>query len=1055
MKQSLLKSPNHGCIFIKFIPTIQPHGATLALDAQSLSVCAASDSTLALFGNSAETLLGKLASALFDDNSTRHIRTMLARKSSFRSQHMILKWRESAELFYAWLHINKQGLAILDLEPWTNDSVQAIKIVCTAIDEIAESAHAKVLAEVLQNAIRVVHKHTGFERVLLHQFDNGNGNNRSEVHSLQATPAFEFSEQMRAHFEALRVQQIPRVDYQPSPMLCTPMLRPLKLSRSYLRSAPSTQINYLRTIGVAATLTGSLIVQNQLWGLIECQHLSEPRYVGGAIRSAFLLICNEISKQITACLAHQALQAKRARAKALKTLLACIKSGNLDDLAEKSRTELLLGAMRADGFTLIIRTRFFFIGQVLNEAELHHLLRQRHAQWLGTTTSFEETLHLDGTPTIVNLLIADLGENKENKLLLFHRHSSSAAPWSNEELSFAKSLRNEILRSNARHLQTEMQLLQRITLTSNVAILITGVETSNPGPRILMANKAFENDTGYRADEVLGRSPRLLQGTNTDPATLYMIHDKLARWEAVQAEVLNYRKDGSTFWVQLNISPIVDAYGWVTHWISIQTDVSERRSFQRGLEQQNLVLENSLKKIAALVQTQSTLLSHIDRDVRTPLAAILSHTESAQKIAGTPANVSSALDTVRMKAQQLLDVMNSLAADAQIESLALTVNSEAKQDERTRISKAQFFAAASHDLLQPLNAARIYASALSEQSGISAPVRDIAGRIDQALIAAEEIIDALLDVTKLDSHTMAVEIETFPLRPLLESLVEQLSSLASSRHLKLRVRPCHWLVRSDRRLLRRVLQNLIVNALRYTAKGGVLVTTRMRDATMFIEVWDTGIGIDAKYHTSIFEEFSRVNTLSPWGDVGNGLGLTICARICRLLNHPLTVQSKTGRGSVFRVGTTQVGLQEPIVNALRMQNFDVLAPLKVLCIDDDREVLHSLVVLLQGWGLHVLTVEDSASARAAIATYTPDVLLVDQQLSNNELGTELIKELLIQLDSKLLGCVLITADRSDQLRNICLHSGLHFLYKPLKAIRLRSLMTHFSELAAEREQAYL
>ena len=1043
------------------MPSIQPHGATLALDAQSLRVLAASASTLTLFGNPAETLLGKLASELFNDNSTSNIRAMLARKTSLRGKYAVLTWRESAESFYGWLHINKQGLAILDLEPWINDAVQAIQIVCAGIDEIAELAHSKVLAEVLQNAIKVVHERMGFESVLLYQFDDkGNGKVQAQAHSLQATPYLglypgSYSKRSSARFKVLRVQQIPRVDYQPSPMLCTPMLMPLKLSRSYLRNAPNRQINDLRTTGVAATLTGSLIVQNQLWGLIECQHLSAPKYVGGAIRSAFLAICNEIGNQITACLAHQTLQARRARAKALKTLLACIKSGNLDDLAEKSRTELLLGAMRADGFTLIIRTRFFSIGQVLNEAELHHLLRQRHVQWLGTTTSFEETLHLDGTPTIVNLLIADLGENKENKLLLFHRHSSSAAPWSNEELSFAKSLRNEILLSNARHLQTEMQLLQRITLTSNVAILITEADFSNPGPRILMANKAFENDTGYRADEVLGRSPRLLQGPNTDPATLYMIHDKLARWEAVQAEVLNYRKDGSTFWVQLNISPIADAYGWVTHWISIQTDVSKRHSFQRGLEQQNLALDASLKQIAALVQTQSTLLSHIDRDVRIPLATILGHTETAQQVLGTPAIVSTALNTVRMNAQQLLDVMNTLGHDAQIESLALTVNAEATQAERTRISKAQFFAAASHDLLQPLNAARIYASALSEQSGISAPVRDIAERIDQALIAAEEIIDALVDVTKLDSHTMAVEIDTFPVYPLLESLVEQLSSMASSRQLQLRVRPCHSLVRSDRRLLRRVLQNLIVNALRYTAKGGVLIATRIRDATMFIEVWDTGIGIDAKNHTLIFEEFSRVNKLSPWGDSGNGLGLAICGRICRLLNHPLTLKSTLGRGSVFRIGIPQLGLVESIPNAVRMQNLDVLAPLKVLCIDNDREILHSLVVLLQGWGLHVLTVEDSASALAVIANYKPEVLLVDQQLGNNELGTELIKELITQLGSTLLGCILITADRSEQLRNICLESGLHFLYKPLKPIRLRSLMMHFSELAVKREQVSL
>ena len=1038
------------------VPTIQPHGATLVLDTQSLSVLAASDSTLALLGNPAATLLGKLAGELFDDNSARDIRDIMAHKPAHPDTYVILTWRESAKSFYGRLHI-KNSLLILDLEPYPEDCGQPMAL-CTGLGEMVCAKDTLVLADILQNAVRVLHKSTGFERVLLHHFDeSGNGKMLAQARSPQVEPYlglrpdYDMYKCVRARFKVLRVQHIPKVDYQPSPMLCTPILVPLDLSDSCLRSAPNKQLTSLRTMGVAATLTGSLIVHGKLWGLIECQHLSASKYSCGIARLIFSRICSEASRQITTCLARHARQAARARRETLEFLINSVENGSLNSTAENNCAELLLGAMRADGFALMTRQRFFPIGLVPSETDLRNLLTQLNAEGLSAIASLEQTLGLDGQRVTTNLLIANIGDREGSKLLWFRQSASSDVPWNNREKRFAKSLRGATQLSCERRLRTEMQLMQRITMNSNVAILITeGELISRPGPRILMANRAFEHDTGYSAAEVLGLSPRILQGPQTNPATLHLIRSKLERWEAVQAEVLNYRKDGSTFWVQLNISPITDAYGWVTHWISIQTDVSKQHYFQRDLEQQNIALGASLKETSALAQAKSILLGHIGHEMQEPLEIILRHTEVAQKVSEVPLRVSDALGIVHMRVLQIINSLETLALRADNRALALNVRAEAAQVELARISKAQFFAAASHDLLQPLNAARIYASALCEQSGISLPVRDLAERIDQALVAAEDMIDTLVDVTKLDCHAMAVNIETFPLYPLLSGLAEQLSSMSISRKLKLRVRPCHWLVRSDRRLLRRVLQNLIVNALRYTAKGGVLISTRMRDAKLSIEVWDTGIGIAATHHASIFEDFSRVNSFSPWGDSGNGLGLAICARICGLLNHPLSLESKLGRGSVFRVGV-EIGLAGQIpYKDEQILSIDALAPLKVLCIDNDREILRSLVVLLQGWGLQVLTADDSASAQAAVTTYMPDVLVVDQHLGNNELGTELINNLIMPLGNTLIGCVLITADRSDQLRNLCLHNGFHFLYKPLKTIRLRSLMTHFSELASKQ-----
>jgi CheY-like chemotaxis protein len=245
----------------------------------------------------------------------------------------------------------------------------------------------------------------------------------------------------------------------------------------------------------------------------------------------------------------------------------------------------------------------------------------------------------------------------------------------------------------------------------------------------------------------------------------------------------------------------------------------------------------------------------------------------------------------------------------------------------------------------------------------------------------------------------------------------------------------------------------MLNALRYTATGGVLVGTRKRGDQLLIEVWDTGIGIAPANLSRIFEEFSRINHHSPWGDRGSGLGLAICQRIVRLLGHSLTVDSKPGRGSCFRIALPLVGVQPelpaPMPLGATVASIDELPiPLNTLCVDDDPDILRSMRVLLNGWGVRVETAENGERALEIAASFAPQVLLVDQQLGLDELGVDLLKELRHRLGSKLVGCVLITADHSDSLRERCQKYGFHLLYKPTKVVRLRGLMTHFAELAA-------
>ncbi len=233
--------------------------------------------------------------------------------------------------------------------------------------------------------------------------------------------------------------------------------------------------------------------------------------------------------------------------------------------------------------------------------------------------------------------------------------------------------------------------------------------------------------------------------------------------------------------------------------------------------------------------------------------------------------------------------------------LALAAQEDAKrQAEEANATKSRFVAAASHDLLQPLNAARLFASTLGERSDDPA-VTEIAERIDSSMRAAEEVLDDMLDIARLESGTMRTDIADFPIAETFEHLERQFAPLAARRGLRLRFTRPRCSVQSDRVLLRRIVQNLVSNALRYTQRGGVLVSCRRRGRSAEIQVWDTGPGIPQQHQRAIFDEFRRLDRPSPWGEHGLGLGLSICHRIALLLGHELGVRSQVGRGSVFSV----------------------------------------------------------------------------------------------------------------------------------------------------------
>ncbi len=375
---------------------------------------------------------------------------------------------------------------------------------------------------------------------------------------------------------------------------------------------------------------------------------------------------------------------------------------------------------------------------------------------------------------------------------------------------------------------------------------------------------------------------------------------------------------------------------------------------------------------------------------------------------------------------------------------------KAEADE-ANVSKTRFVAAASHDILQPLNAARLYVTSLIERQRAGGDA-DLIRNVDASLEAVEEIFGALLDISRLDTGAMKPEMADFRIDELLQRLDMEFAPLAKEKRLDLVFMPCSLTVRSDRRLLRRLLQNLVSNAIKYTPAGRVLVGCRRYGAHLRIEVYDTGIGIPHAKRRAVFKEFHRLDQGARVAR-GVGLGLSIVERIARVLDCEVALKSNAGRGSRFSVEVPRAmaAAAKPVLHAVPRAATGRLAGTIALCIDNERIILDGMETLLGGWGCRVLTAADLAGALAAMdgSGLEPDGLLVDYHLDGGN-GVIVITELRRRLNRDL-PAILITADRSAHVREEARAAGVHVLNKPIKPASLRALITQWrvQRVAAE------
>lgn len=364
--------------------------------------------------------------------------------------------------------------------------------------------------------------------------------------------------------------------------------------------------------------------------------------------------------------------------------------------------------------------------------------------------------------------------------------------------------------------------------------------------------------------------------------------------------------------------------------------------------------------------------------------------------------------------------------------------------EQANQSKTRFLASASHDLLQPLNAARLFTSALAGKANNS-ETKDLVDHIDSSLGAAEEIISTLLDISKLDAGALEPDLGVFPINDIMRHLATDFTAIAEDQGLKLHVVPSGAWVHSDAKLLRRVIQNFLSNAIRYTTEGKILLGCRRLKGYLRIEVWDTGPGIPDDQLTFIFEEFRR---FQQGGDKkGLGLGLAIVDRISGMLNHPVGVQSVQGKGSVFSITVPlaprdQAYKAKETSAAASSRRVSSLGGLSVLCIDNDPAILQGMVALLGNWKCEVIAAESLQHALDELAGRQPDIILADYQLDDDKNGLDAMDAIRDSVGRNIPG-ILITGYMAPEVRDDAIARGYQILYKPVKPAALRAMVNKF------------
>lgn len=419
----------------------------------------------------------------------------------------------------------------------------------------------------------------------------------------------------------------------------------------------------------------------------------------------------------------------------------------------------------------------------------------------------------------------------------------------------------------------------------------------------------------------------------------------------------------------------------------------------------------------------------------TSFTNITEHVHAVQQLAEAKQHLEQRVQERTQRISEMnQELIEEVARRSATESELLQAKAEA---EAANVSKTRFLALASHDILQPLNAARLFTAALQEQTA-EANQQKIIHQLDNSLKATEELIATLLDIARLDDGRLQPKTQAVQLSSILQPLTDEFRWLAEQKGLKLRGRFGEWQVQTDATYLRRILQNILSNAIKYTPAGQVLVSCRKRGMQLLLQIWDTGPGVAPHELKRIFDDFYRVDSTAR-GQQGVGLGLAVVQRMTRLLGHPLEVRSVVGKGTVFSL-FLPVAIEQaaPEESSIADSQSSALPHWQVLCVDDDSSNLAALRVLLEQWQLGEVKsyIHAEQLLNDAPALDKPDVLILDFQLGQGLNGLELYQQLQ-NYWGKVPG-ILVSAAPEPDLAQRAKAAGLLFLAKPIKPAALRA-----------------
>lgn len=408
--------------------------------------------------------------------------------------------------------------------------------------------------------------------------------------------------------------------------------------------------------------------------------------------------------------------------------------------------------------------------------------------------------------------------------------------------------------------------------------------------------------------------------------------------------------------------------------------------------------------------------------------------------------------TERVQAQQRLQSLNEeleqrvAERTRELEGLNQQLREARDAAEAANQSKDKYLAAARHDLLQPLNAARLFTSALQERSG-EALVRNIS----QSLEDVETLLGTLVDISKLDAGVIKPDIASFDVSELLGNLAAEYRQVAASEGLALDFVPCGAQVRSDIQLLARILRNLLTNAIRYTPSGRVLLGCRRRRHSLWIEVWDTGVGIAADKLGEIFQEFKRGDVQRFHQDRGLGLGLAIVEKIARMLGHRIHVESVPGKGSRFAIEVPlarRVARSAPEPERTADDLVERLRGSRVWVLDNDASICAGMRTLLETWGCQVVTALSEEDLARQVDNFhaESDLLIVDYHLDDGLNGVDAVASINARRGTPL-PALMITANYSNELKQQVRELGHTLMHKPVRPMKLKTALCHLIDNA--------